>query len=152
MKTLADEKCTRELLERIDGLSPDSRARWGRMTARQMVCHVSDAFRLARGELRVSPASGLLQQTVIKWVALYAPLRWPPGIPTRPEIDQLAGGGTSPMEFAADVEELKRSLEGFAAVRQIARPPHPIFGPLSEAAWLRWGYLHTDHHLRQFGA
>jgi hypothetical protein len=28
---------------------------------------------------------------------------------------------------------------------------HPIFGPMSDAAWLRWGYLHMDHHLRQFG-
>jgi hypothetical protein len=28
---------------------------------------------------------------------------------------------------------------------------HPIFGAMSERAWLRWGYLHMDHHLRQFG-
>jgi hypothetical protein len=28
---------------------------------------------------------------------------------------------------------------------------HPIFGPMSKADWLRWGYLHMDHHLRQFG-
>jgi len=28
---------------------------------------------------------------------------------------------------------------------------HPIFGGMSERAWLRWAYLHTDHHLRQFG-
>lgn len=28
---------------------------------------------------------------------------------------------------------------------------HPIFGRLSRAAWLRWAYLHMDHHLRQFG-
>jgi hypothetical protein len=31
-------------------------------------------------------------------------------------------------------------------------PTHPIFGRMSEAAWMRWAYLHTDHHLRQFGA
>jgi hypothetical protein len=30
--------------------------------------------------------------------------------------------------------------------------PHPIFGPLSYPQWMRWGYLHCDHHLRQFGA
>ena len=29
--------------------------------------------------------------------------------------------------------------------------PHPVFGPMTRGAWLRWGYLHTDHHLRQFG-
>jgi hypothetical protein len=29
---------------------------------------------------------------------------------------------------------------------------HPIFGAMSAGDWLRWGYLHMDHHLRQFGA
>jgi len=28
---------------------------------------------------------------------------------------------------------------------------HPIFGRMSLWEWQRWGYLHTDHHLRQFG-
>jgi len=28
---------------------------------------------------------------------------------------------------------------------------HPLFGPMSRAEWLRWGYLHMDHHFRQFG-
>jgi hypothetical protein len=26
-----------------------------------------------------------------------------------------------------------------------------MFGPMSERDWMRWGYLHADHHLRQFG-
>ncbi|HEV2663419.1 MAG TPA: DUF1569 domain-containing protein [Blastocatellia bacterium] len=29
--------------------------------------------------------------------------------------------------------------------------PHPYFGAMSESQWMRWGYLHCDHHLRQFG-
>jgi hypothetical protein len=29
--------------------------------------------------------------------------------------------------------------------------PHPMFGDLTSWQWMRWGYLHTDHHLRQFG-
>jgi hypothetical protein len=28
---------------------------------------------------------------------------------------------------------------------------HPFLGKLSRAEWLRWAYLHMDHHLRQFG-
>jgi hypothetical protein len=28
---------------------------------------------------------------------------------------------------------------------------HSFFGRLSRTEWLRWGYLHMDHHLRQFG-
>ena len=88
----------------------------------------------------------------MKWIALYTPLRWPPGIPTRPEIDQEAGG-TRPADFAADVAEVEPLLERIAAAgTRRSWPAHPIFGRMSGSAWLRWAYLHTDHHLRQFGA
>ena len=30
-------------------------------------------------------------------------------------------------------------------------PRHPIFLDLTQTQWMRWGYLHADHHLRQFG-
>jgi hypothetical protein len=36
-------------------------------------------------------------------------------------------------------------------VKRGGMEPHPVFGPLNVAAWLRWGHLHVDHHLRQFG-
>ena len=26
-----------------------------------------------------------------------------------------------------------------------------IFGAMTTERWKRWGYLHMDHHLRQFG-
>jgi Protein of unknown function (DUF1569) len=28
---------------------------------------------------------------------------------------------------------------------------HPLFGRMSASSWMRWAYLHADHHLRQFG-
>lgn len=66
--------------------------------------------------------------------------------------DRLVGVGETPGEFAADLAEAAARLDAFVAAARGARwPPHPIFGRLSPAAWLRWGYLHTDHHLRQFG-
>ena len=131
---------------------PESVRRWGRMSAHQMVCHVADAFRMALGQNPVSPATGLLQQTIVKWFALYVPLAWPAGIPTSREIDQERGG-TRPVDFAADLAQVEALLELFMApTRTFDWPPHPMFGTLSDAAWLRWGYLHADHHLRQFGA
>jgi hypothetical protein len=150
MKTLARERNTVEILERIRCVRPDSTARWGRMSAPQMVCHLIDACRMATGEKVVSQSTSLLQRTMVKWMALYAPLRWPPGIQTRPEIDQTVAG-TCPGEFAADVAVLVTLLERIAATRGADWPAHPIFGRMSQDAWLRWAYLHTDHHLRQFG-
>ena len=103
------------------------------------------------GTKAVSPTTGRFDRTLIKWVALYAPLSWPAGIVTRPEVDQQCGG-TAPSEFAADVEELIALTERLAASEELTRGNrHPIFGTMSRAAWMRWAYLHMDHHLRQFG-
>lgn len=138
-----------EIARRLATVRPDSVRRWGRMSAHQMICHLGDACRVATGQKRVSDATGRLPPTVLKWIALYAPVRWPAGIPTRPEIDQHCAG-TSPVAFDADVAELARLLERIAT-HAADWPAHPIFGRMSRTAWLRWAYLHTDHHLRQFG-
>jgi len=121
------------------------------MSAHQMICHLADALCVANGEKAVTPATGVFQRTFIKWIALYAPLRWPAGIPTPAEIDQQVGG-TRPQEFTADVASVESLLRRFADESGVARPEHPVFGRMSARAWLRWGYLHADHHLRQFGA
>lgn len=153
MKTLGRPRDKAEILHRLESLRPDSVRRWGRMSAPQMVCHLTDAFQMGMGRRSVSHATGLLQRTIVKWVALYVPLRWPGGrLLTRPEIDQEAGG-TRPGDFAADIIELEALVEMVTApTRSFEWQPHPIFGPMSDSAWLRWGYLHVDHHLRQFGA
>ena len=152
MRTLACPHDRTEILQRLRTVRPESVRRWGRMSAHQMVCHLADSFRMATGEIAVSHDTSLLKQTILKWVVLYVPLRWPPGILTRPEIDQERGG-TKPADFAADVARLEALLDGVTTRTQSFDPlPHPLFGKMSYTAWLRWGYLHMDHHLRQFGA
>jgi hypothetical protein len=151
MNTLAREGCRAELIQRLRRARSDSPRRWGRMTAHQMVCHLSDCSRMALGQKRTSDASGPVQRTLIKWLALYTPLRWRPGIVTRPEVDQEVGG-TKPFEFSADLKEAEELLSLVASrARGADWPDHPVFGRMSERDWMRWAYLHTDHHLRQFG-
>ena len=122
------------------------------MSAHEMICHLGDSFLMMLGERPVSDASGIFQRTLMKWIALYVPIRWPPGIATIPEVDQKLGG-TKPGDFSRDVAQLEALLN-----RAATSPPqsfartHPIFGRMSAGAWFRWAYLHTDHHLRQFGA
>ena len=153
MKTLARESDAAEILRRLRAVRPDSVGRWGRMSAHQMVCHLSDGYRLLTGELTSPLAATPLPRQVMKWVALYVPARWPKDIPTTPELDQAAGGGTRPIDFARDVAELEQLLATVVAERsaRLTGIVHPIFGSMSEPAWLRWAYLHADHHLRQFG-
>ena len=153
MKTLAQDDTTAEILQRLHALDPARPARWGKMSAPQMVRHLIDSAGVAFGEVAVSDASSVLQRTIIQWIALYAPMPWPPEIKTRPEIDQVLGHGSAPGDFSADVAELAAMTQRLAA-HPVGAPwsRHPIFGAMSHAEWLRWADLHTDHHLRQFGA
>ncbi len=66
-------------------------------------------------------------------------------------MDQLRGG-TRPVEFSRDKAALAAAIERFARQPNTSRfSRHPTFGELTKWEWIRWGYLHADHHIRQFG-
>jgi hypothetical protein len=151
MKSIDQPACKRELLDRLARLRPDSTRRWGKMNVSQMICHLSDSFRGVTGEKPVSFAQGYPVRKLIKWVALHVLVRWPHGLPTRPELDALIGG-TPPAQFEADREDLRKLLDRFTMQpRPFRFRPHPMFLEMSDRDWMRWAYLHTDHHFRQFG-
>jgi hypothetical protein len=150
MQTLGSKADRDSIAKRISSLMPEDGRRWGKMSVDQMVCHLRDSYLIALGEKYVSPATSLLRRTIMKWFALRGPARWPRGVPTRPEIEQGIGG-TAPIEFERDRALLVVIFDRFCEPAANFAPAHPFFGPMGRADWLRWGYLHADHHLRQFG-
>jgi len=148
MSTLAEPAVLALCRRRILRLQPDARAKWGRMTAPQMICHLNDAFRVATGEKYASPAGNVLYRVVFKWIAIRTSVKWPPNVPTRPELEQ-GRGGTPPSDWEHDRADLLALIEAFAERRTFA--VHPMFGHMGQRDWLVWGYRHVDHHLRQFG-
>ena len=151
MKQLNDAQCKREILARLSCVRPETQRQWGRMSAPQMIAHLCDSFRAVMGEKPMSPAQSWFWK-LTKWGALNVPMQWPRGVRTRPELDQLVGG-TPPGEFEADVQRLASAIDRFTAQpRGFEFVPHPMFGQMTKKEWMRWGYLHSDHHLRQFGA
>jgi Protein of unknown function (DUF1569) len=152
VKTLADPIDKEEILQRMRLLGPESRRQWGRMTAAEMVCHLNDALRVGMGEKPARSVSNWFSRTVFKWAGLWFPTQWPHGVKTVPECDARVGG-TKPAEMDADLNELRETFERYTRQpRGYDLQAHPIFGPMNEKEWMRWGYLHMDHHLRQFGA
>jgi hypothetical protein len=150
MKTLANREDLEEIRRRVGRLTAADARLWGGMSCHQMVCHLTDAFGCPLGERAVGALKGPpIPVGMYRWLALWVPMKWPKGIKTTPEMDQRIGG-TRPVEFAADREALLNKLDCFA---NAAGPwgAHPLFGVMTTAEWMRWGYLHTDHHLRQFG-
>jgi Protein of unknown function (DUF1569) len=66
-------------------------------------------------------------------------------------MDQCIGG-TTPFEFEHDKTALVAVIQRFSnPKRDFEWSAHPIFGRMQDPAWFRWGYLHIDRHLRQFG-
>ena len=153
MKTLANESDREALLGRLRKVKPENERLWGKMTPHQMICHLNDSFKSVIGERDVSERkTNLVTRSMVRWIALYAPLKWPRGVPTMPENDQERGG-TPPENFTRDLEALATMIARVTrAERDFQWRRHPLFGEMSEKDWMRWGYLHVDHHLRQFGA
>lgn len=152
MKTLRDRQQVDEILARLDRLTPATPRLWGKMSAHQMVCHLNDAFKLYAGVIAAAPPGFPYPSKLLKWGCLFVPIRWPKGFKTVPELDQQRRGAPE-SDFARDVAELRDRLKAFAHIPEnFAWPTHPYLGAMSAAEWMRLGYLHTDHHLRQFGA
>ncbi|HLA91061.1 MAG TPA: DUF1569 domain-containing protein [Gemmatimonadaceae bacterium] len=150
MKTLANRTDVDVILARLRRLTPESRRRWGRMSAHEMLCHLADAHRHVLGLRPVRPAQTLWRRTGLKWIALWMPVRWPHGVKTRRELDPQREG-TKPELFARDLEMLEELTRRFVEAAPAMPGSHPLFGKMSEGEWLRFGWLHLDHHLRQFG-
>ncbi len=144
MPTLRNAADRAAIVARLDQLNEQQVPRWGRFTASQMLAHMSDAYRMALGELSVKP-KGLpwLIRFPVKQLFLHV-LPFPKNAPTAPEMV-----ARKPEPFDTERTQLKQliaRLEG-----QTGTQAHPLFGPLTPAEWGTLGYKHLDHHLRQFG-
>jgi hypothetical protein len=150
MVSIFDPAVRPALERRVRALRADSPRQWGRMSAHEAVCHMSDAFRMAFGEKAVVARPAAFRP-MLRFIALHLPMKWPRGVKTLPEVQQGCGG-TTPIEFERDRAELLALLARFSASAESDRvTDHPIFGPMNTAQWGSWGYRHMDHHLRQFG-
>ncbi len=146
-RSLFEPDASQEVLDRLARLTPDHRARWGRMTVGQMLCHVIDYFDIALGGREATPVGGPAVQLVLRLVLLNWPFAYPKNARTLPDLQR-----TDPSEFEQDRARLCERIRAFATRRgQEAWPPNPVVGAISGAQWGRLSYRHTDHHLRQFG-
>ena len=149
MKTLTDPDASAAIRQRICRIRPDSARVWGKMTPHQMLCHLCDSYLMALGQRPVNDVSTWASRNIIKRVALNTPITWPKDVPTSPEAEQ-GKGGTPPVDFEQDRLRLLQVIDQFLKA-DLNQSKHPTFGGMTTKEWMRWGFLHPDHHLRQFG-
>jgi hypothetical protein len=149
MKTLANESDAAEIRERLASLTGEEQAHFGSMTVGTMLCHVREAFNAVREKRQLTLAKKpLFPARIMKHFALKEGAKWPPGVKTTVELEP-GQPGVIAGNFAADRDSTIAALDQFRLNAE--DHPHPFMGPMSREDWLRWGYLHPDHHLRQFG-
>ena len=134
----------------MNALSVFDERRWGVMTVSEMVCHLREAFaEVGRNqEPMLHLPGGVRPPWLLKILALRVPRRWPMLVQTVPRLDRAEM--PAPAEFAHERERLHEAFERFLDELS-TRHNHPYFGRMTAWDWQRWGYLHADHHLRQFG-
>src|SRR5580765_2461204 len=99
MKNILHPSAKEEILLRIDKISPDSKALWGRMNSAQVLRHMTMAFQIPMKELTVTTRS----PKPPKWLMRFFLLNLKPPkarAQTFPEID-LVKNGIVPTDFEA---------------------------------------------------
>lgn len=128
-------------------INADSHALWGKFSPQGMLAHLAHSARMALGDLHVPliPRPTFVRK-IIKYLLFYV-VPFPKGAPTARE---LLTKDDTPLEPLRDevIALMRRIVNG---PRTGIGPAHPLFGPLSYEDWARLAWLHTDHHLRQFG-
>lgn len=149
-KTLADSAARDALLRRIESLTPETPALWGRMCADEMLAHVVAGMRMAYGEFETKQYLTPFRYWPLKYLFIYA-VPFPRG--ARAPRELVTRNRVAP-EWDANMTRLRELITRFPEHARETQEwaVHPIFGTLSGNAWGALGWRHLDHHLRQFGA
>jgi len=148
MKSIFNEPDKNELIQRIEKLTPENKALWGRMDVSQMLAHAAMGAQLANGgtKAKILPISFIGQ--FFKKSFIHTDKPFSKNSPTSPEIKVIDA-----REFAKEKANLiavvnRQYAEGHKGV---TAEKHPFFGKMTAEEWGILGYKHADHHLRQFG-
>lgn len=136
-----------EIQTRISALSAMTPAKWGKMSAAQMLAHCAEVQDVANGkDLSHTPFAIRLFASFIKR-AVTSVKPYPRDVRTHPQyvVDRDVDFEEARERLLAAIRAMHEKLAGVKAIQ------HPLFGRMTreEAGWAM--YKHLDHHLRQFG-
>ncbi len=148
MKDLFNPTVHNEFVERINKVTPESKAQWGKMNSAQMMAHVSEAFKSALGQEK------LKRSFIGFWFGKMAKKSFIGGkpfkqnLPTAPQFKI-----TNEREFEKEKKLTLDLINQFCTggPEKISSHPHTFFGKMSPDEWNKLMSNHLDHHLKQFG-
>jgi hypothetical protein len=150
-KHLLQPEARAEMLARLDKLTPETKAKWGRMNVNQMLWHANHGLQIALGDVTTPGSkSNAITRALMRFVVLKTDIPAPEGkAKTFDEIDTVELG-IDPDDFNTEREQLKKTIDRFIAATKLA-PESALIGKMSKENWSRLNFTHLDHHFRQFG-
>ena len=149
MYSVFNPQTSATLADRIESLSTDHQAQWGKMSPWQMVRHCIKSERMFQGEkaYKRTFVGRLFGKMALKGI-LKDESPMDRNQPTHPEF-KITGDGdlTVAKETWHDLVRSYASLPAESFVDFV----HPFFGKMTYDEIGKYVYKHTDHHLRQFG-
>lgn len=148
MNSIFDPNDNQFLIERINKLSPQTQALWGKMSVGQMLSHMHEPLLVMRGEKVLKfTLLGMLFGNYLKKKYL-KDRGFDKNLPTHTQSRV-----TNPKQFEVEKEKLIQTLIYFRenGSSVITKNKHPFFGNMTHEEWGDMMYIHTDHHLKQFG-
>ena len=149
MKTLLTDYS--QFVARLEQLTPNSQALWGKMNVNEMLVHAAQPLFMALGQKEGEDESNFFTRHFLKHIALSVMSEIPKGIDAPKSFDVQRNGAVL-NGFEADKAQLLRLMEQFKNdTSEYINRRHPNFGAFNRTEWARQNYMHLDHHFRQFG-
>ena len=150
MKSLFNTTHNTEIIDRINNLSHQSQAQWGKMNVAQMLTHCQAPLRVAYGDLKLKRGlMGILFGSMFKKKLTRDEKPFDRNLPTDKAFLVI-----EKREFEKETNNLVALVKKFEQVGKngITKDAHPFFGKMTPNEWDALQWKHLDHHLRQFGA
>jgi len=146
MKTIFEPSTREELIQRVNSVSENSAALWGKMNVSQMLKHCSqwDEMALGKTKYKHSFLGKLFGKIALK--NMLKDERMKKNLPTVPAFVIKDNGNVAEekRKWISLLQEYEHfSNDGFI---------HPFFGAMTKENTGFVVYKHADHHLKQFGA
>jgi hypothetical protein len=150
MKNLRNATVKDEILARIDALTPENKAKWGKMNVNQLLRHLTLALEIPLEKL--NPTMPANAPKLPKWLFRFILLNMKPPKSKAETFVELntVSAGVNPADFEEERRLLKQAVNEFVTAKKYA-PENKLGGKFSPDDWGKLSFNHMDHHLRQFG-
>ncbi len=147
VKNLFDPAVKQEIIDRINKLTPETKALWGKMKVEQMLAHVQVPIGVAVGTRQIKRTlMGRIFGPMVKPI-LYNEKPFKRSLPTDPSFVMI---NTTDKKFEEEKQQLLEMVNDFSE-KTIVNEVHPFFGKMTKDQWSIGTWKHLDHHLQQFG-